>query len=751
MTSSHVAALGRVAHLLANTDDTAGTVRAVAEEGMRVFGAQRAGVFLLADDEAGVEAVVSIGLSPAYVDVVRTRFREEGVAQGVLEGRPFFAVDARRESSRPMQASVEAEGFAGVAVLPLSYGGRVIGWLGFYHDEPHGYAPEERILAGAFADQAALAIGTRRLLDTVLRVKREWQSAFDGTGNGLALVDAEGRIERANRFLADLGGMPVTELPGTALCALFRDWPGAEADPFRQATGQRVSLFLDARHGEHVVLTATPRPDGGYVVAVDDLTHYIRLESRYSRLVETAHDAIVLADSAGRVISANPAAAELFGQPAAQLVGERLTALLPDEGGEFAGRPAEPDGNHRYEALVRRPGGMRIADVSVSPLEERGQVVGLVAVARDVTRERLASEALRRSERRFRALFNRAPLAIFTLDQDGSFLAANRAAFRLAGITRPDPAARLQDFVVPADWPRVAADLERSFAGEARDFLFQFRRLGGAVRQAAAVTVPVEEHGGRSAVLAIARDVTDEVELRERLTHSEKMAALGALVSGTAHELNNPLAGIAAMAQALLLDKSATPDILQALETIRREAMRAARIVTDLLTFARLRPLQRREVNLNQLVRDTFAATPGLGAYGVVWTLGLDPTLPPFMADPDQVRQVITNLLVNATQAMSDTARRDGVVRTWSTPDWVGLEILDTGPGIAPDVLSRIFEPFFTTRAHKQGTGLGLSISHGIIRAHGGEIHGENRPEGGARFTFQLPRDPTRIARTTDA
>ncbi|HSB53348.1 MAG TPA: ATP-binding protein, partial [Gemmatimonadales bacterium] len=221
--------------------------------------------------------------------------------------------------------------------------------------------------------------------------------------------------------------------------------------------------------------------------------------------------------------------------------------------------------------------------------------------------------------------------------------------------------------------------------------------------------------------------------------------------SGTAHELNNPLAGIAAMAQALLLDKSATPDILQALETIRREAMRAARIVTDLLTFARLRPLQRREVNLNQLVRDTFAATPGLGAYGVVWTLGLDPTLPALVADPDQVRQVITNLLVNATQAMSDAERRDGLVRTWSTPDWIGLEVLDTGPGIAPDVLSRIFEPFFTTKAHRQGTGLGLSISHGIIRAHGGEIHGENRPEGGARFTFQLPRDPTRIARTTDA
>ena len=91
------------------------------------------------------------------------------------------------------------------------------------------------------------------------------------------------------------------------------------------------------------------------------------------------------------------------------------------------------------------------------------------------------------------------------------------------------------------------------------------------------------------------------------------------------------------------------------------------------------------------------------------------------------------------------------MVRTWWNADWVGLEVLDSGPGIPPEALSRVFEPFFTTKTHGQGTGLGLSISHGIIRAHAGEIHGENRPEGGARFAFRLPRDPTRIARTRDA
>lgn len=748
-TASHVAALGRVAHLLAETEGSAGTVRAVAEEGMRVFGAQRAAAFLLDERGQVVREVVAVGLSEAYVAAVRARFREAPAGTAVLREEASFITDAREDRTSPLHAAVRLEGFAGVAALPLTYGRRVIGWLAFYHNAPRDYSPDERTLAVAFADQAALAIGMRRLLDTVVRVKTEWQSAFDGTGSGLALVDGEGRIERANRFVADLAGVNVTELPGTPISALFRDWPRPSADVLAESRrrGHRMSHFLDTTRGLHFAVTATPRPDGGFVVALDDLTQYVRLEARYSRLVETAHDAIILAGPDHHVLFVNPAAARLFGAEATELVGRTLDALLPTESGQPAG---EAGGARRYESFIRRGDEVRIAEVSLAPLEERGTPAGTVAVVRDVTRERLAAQALRRSERRFRALFNRAPLAIFTLDPEMRFVAANRAAFRLAGLTLPWPGARLAEFVVPDDWPQVEAELARSFRGETRDVLFHFRRSDGAVRQAAAVAVPVDERGGLRAVLAIARDVTDEVELRERLTHSEKMAALGGLVSGVAHELNNPLAGIAAMAQALQFEGGISPDVVQGLDTMRREATRAARIVNDLLTFARLRPLERRDAELNSIIRETFAGTPALAANDVVWTLGLDPTLPAVSGDPDQIRQVITNLLVNAAQAMAPTARREALVRTWWDANWAGFEVLDSGPGIPGADLARVFEPFFTTKAQGQGTGLGLSISHGIIRAHGGDIHGENRPEGGARFAFRLPRDPTRIARIRD-
>ncbi len=747
MSGSHVTALGRVAHLLAGTEDAAGTMAAVVDEGIRVFGAQRAALFLL-DEHTGVaRAELVVGLSPAYLAEVLEHYRETHAAGSAVRGEAYFAEDARTDTTSPIHRAVQAEGFAGVAALPLSYGGRVMGWLAFYHDAPKAYASGERTLARAFADLSALAIGRSRLTETVVRVKQEWQAAFDGTGNGLALVDAAGRIERANRFMATIAGVEVTDLPGLPLERVFAGWPRA-GDPLGEArlSGQRTSRFLDTRLGQHAVLSVTPRRDGGFVIAVDDVTHYVRLESRYSRLVATAMEAILLTDPPGQVVLANPAAGELFGRPPAELVGRPLSALLPEEAREHAG-----EGPRRYEALIRRPDGVRIADVSVAELEERGTPAGVVAVARDVTRERLATEALRRSERRFRALFNRAPVAIFTLDRHHRFLSANRAAIRLAGVAGPEAAARLDSFVVPAEWDYVAGELARSFQGETRDFLFHFRRADGALRQAAAVIVPVEERGGLRAVLGIGRDVTEEVELRERLTHSEKMAALGALVSGVAHELNNPLAGIAAMAQALRFDPGDAEDLSRGLETVQQEAMRAARIVTDLLTFARQRPLERRDADLNMLVRETFATTPALAAPGTIWTLGLDPTLPMVSADPDQVRQVITNLLVNAAQAMEQAGRREGLVRTWSTADWVGFEVLDSGPGIPPEALSRIFEPFFTTKPQGKGTGLGLSLSHGIVRAHGGEITGGNRAEGGARFALQLPRDPTRIARSPHA
>jgi PAS domain S-box-containing protein len=735
-------ALGRVAHALTGVEDAFHTMQFLAEEGMRVFSAQRAGVFLLDRASGGVECLCPIGLSHDYLRAVERHFMALKTTRTLLEGHPVFLETARGDLGSPIAAAVRAEGYASAALLPLVFAGETIGALCFYHDRAREHTPDERRLAVAFADQAALAIGKSRLLDLVTRIKREWQTAFDATGSGLAILDAEGQIVRANRFVADLAGLPVTGIPGTSFRAALGSTSGEAQDPLAVArrTGAPVTELLELDSGRALVLTATPLPEGGHVVALDDVSDLIRLENRFRMIVQSAHDAIILAGPDGIVRFANAAAAELFGLSEADLWGRALAGLVPGDPG------AGSVGSRRFESRLLRPDGqLRDLAVSLASLGTASSPAGSVVLIRDVTPEREAVEKLRRSEARYRALFAAAPVAIFTLGTDGAFQSVNPAARDLAGLGEGTGGEALAGFLMPAERDFVEAQFAAAGAGMPREFQMHFRRPDGSVREAVVVAVPAAE--GRESpaqVLALARDVTDEQRLREQLGHSEKMGALGQLVSGVAHELNNPLAGITALAQALILEEPLDEGTRRVLETIRLEATRSARIVSDLLTFARQRPLHRADMDLNAVVQGALkvaAEQDGL------WSFHPAEGLPLVSADADQVRQVIVNLVTNAEHAMRDAPAPAGVVRTWFTDSLIGCEVCDTGSGIAPATMARIFEPFFTTKAVGEGTGLGLSISHGIIRAHGGDIRAENRPGGGARFWFELPRHPGRASR----
>ncbi len=530
----------------------------------------------------------------------------------------------------------------------------------------------------------------------------------------------------------------MTEIAGRSFRGLFVGSGEGTGDPLTVSgeAGSSVTSLVEAADGRSLVITATPLPEGGHVVAVDDVSQVLRLAQRFRLVVEAAHDAIVLADQRGQVRFANPAAVELFGAPPESLIGRPLAELLPgDPGGSVESR--------RFESrLVRPDGQIRLLAVSLAPFGPGEGAGGSVALMRDVTRERVAAEELRRSEARYRALFATVPAAIFTLDDLGMLRSVNPAARALAGVDEAVP--RLVDFLVPAEREYVETQLTAVRGGEPREFVMHLRRPDGAVREAAVVAVPAAGEGAAvPLVLAIARDVTDEQRLREQLGHTEKLAALGRLVSGVAHELNNPLAGISALAQALILEEPLDEGSRRVVESIRAESTRAAQIVTDLLTFARQRPLRRVELDLGALVREVLST--GGGRLGT-WTVDCPADLPVVHADPDQLRQVVVNLLANAVHAMHD-AGGGGAIRAWADEQSVYLEVVDEGVGIPPDVMARIFEPFFTTKSVGEGTGLGLSISHGIIRAHGGDVRAENRPGGGARFWFELPRHPGRGAR----
>jgi signal transduction histidine kinase len=296
--------------------------------------------------------------------------------------------------------------------------------------------------------------------------------------------------------------------------------------------------------------------------------------------------------------------------------------------------------------------------------------------------------------------------------------------------------------------------------GSVNDYLLRLRRADGNavwVELTAHAETPRQDHSLR--IEALVRDVSERKKLDDetrdlyhQLLQAEKMAALGQTVSGVAHELNNPLATILSHAERLSQRTTLEEPVRRGLETILSESERAARIVRNLLTFARKRQTTRMMVDVNQVVRETLA----LRAYeqrvtNISVIDALAAGLPNVFADGHQVQQVLLNIVINAEQAMlSANGRGILVVRTWHDPDQesVILEINDDGPGIPDDLQPKIFEPFFTTKEVGKGTGLGLSVAYAIVQEHGGRIRLESRPGIGASFYVELPVTGARLPPT---
>jgi PAS domain S-box-containing protein len=287
--------------------------------------------------------------------------------------------------------------------------------------------------------------------------------------------------------------------------------------------------------------------------------------------------------------------------------------------------------------------------------------------------------------------------------------------------------------------------------GAVTDYLLRLRRAdGNAVWVEVTAQAEPADADGTFRVVALIRDVSERKKLDDetrgiyhQLLQAEKMAALGQTISGVAHELNNPLATILTWAERLAERQSLDDDVRRGLETILSEAERAARIVRNLLTFARKRQTTRAMVDVNQVARATLALRTyeqRLTNISVIDALAAG--LPQVFADGHQVQQVLLNLVINAEQAMvSSHGRGTLVVRTWhdARQESVVLEINDDGPGIPDDLQPKIFDPFFTTKEVGKGTGLGLTVAYAIVQEHGGRIRLESQPGKGASFYVELP------------
>ena len=346
------------------------------------------------------------------------------------------------------------------------------------------------------------------------------------------------------------------------------------------------------------------------------------------------------------------------------------------------------------------------------------------------------------AERNLRLLMDAVPDAIVVLDREGRVSSHNPPAEPLvAGAGEAGRA--VFDFLQGAGSETAREHLAAAFRGETRRFEVSYVH-DGSRGVSAVIYAPIRTAAGIGHVIALARDISEQRRIEAQLQQSDKLAALGQLVSGVAHEINNPAAIISGFAQTLLLDELA-PAQREMAEMMRDEAMRIGRITSNLLAFARSGGSERTLVDVNDVVRRTYALRSyHLSTLNIAVAVELAPESPVVLGNGQELQQMLLNLMINAEQALAaQQGNRSIALRTAASPDAVRIEVADSGPGVPAEIQAQIFDPFFTTKPVGVGTGLGLSICYGIVQELGGRITLDSRagPGHGATFVVELPRD----------
>jgi PAS domain S-box-containing protein len=476
-------------------------------------------------------------------------------------------------------------------------------------------------------------------------------------------------------------------------------------------------------------------------------------EARLAAFMENAPVGMYLKDLEGRYVLLNPEMSKVLGTDVESMLGRTVLES-----------PIGPDADFipERDREVLRTGQVLVSEEHLPNLNEytwelvirfpvRGPDGGITHIGGfdvDITARKAMEEALKASEQRFRAFAEAHPVPLFISElESGRVIFASPPCAQLLRMPLEELYAgtTLRLYPDPAHRAKLVELVRRDGAADGLEVLL--RRADGTDFWAA-LTSRLLTFENEAAMVTAVVDLTErkrvDAELarqRQILHQNEKMSALGSLLAGVAHELNNPLSVVVGHAS-LLEDFATDAAIRERALKIRTAADRCARIVRTFLAMARSKPRQRTAVQLNDTINEALEIVAyGLRTADVEIVRALAPDLPPVAADGDQLHQVFANLFVNAQQALQSVpAPRRLTVTSGFDADTVWVEVGDNGPGVPADLAGRIFEPFFTTKPQGVGTGVGLSVCHGIVAAHGGEIRLEPRRQEGATFVVRLPR-----------
>ncbi len=591
----------------------------------------------------------------------------------------------------------------------------------------------------------------------IMRSQRNFKDLIDSLDDVALAISLDGTLRTVNRRTTEILGSTYTDLVGHKLEEFL-------AVPLRTEDSGTLTRFLDKRTWSGVVEVHLKKDSrrlfydcvvnaivkngdvAGASVLARDVTANRDKEQRFSQLFESLQEGVYISNTDGKLLEVNPALVSILGYKSK----DELLDLPPEQlginaaGEPLLGRSGSQSGSTQTRELKlrKKDGGIAVCVDTSSGVIEGGKVVRYHGTLVDVTEKRALERQLREQEEFRRHLLESFPDLIFVLDLKGQYTFVSPRIAELLGYGPEHLIGKSVDDATSTS-PDLAALYRSVAAGHSPLISSEYgsQHKDGGWRTMLGVASPLLNASGKPAgVIISVRDVTMEKKLEQQIIQSERLAAMGQMIGGFAHELNNPLTTILGMSE-ILQEGDTNESTRKQLTILHQQARRAAEIVQNLQYFARPPAPGRSPVNLNELVQRTVQMqTYPLRKSNIAVDFLPEPTIPAIVADPNQLMQVFMNLVLNAEQAIRESREKGTIrIRIARNPETVSVVFQDDGPGIPPENLANIFDPFFTTKRPGRGTGLGLSICKTVLREHGGNIEAASAPGGGAVFTITLP------------
>jgi len=597
-----------------------------------------------------------------------------------------------------------------------------------------------------------------QLSQVILRSQRSFKELIDSFDDIACAMSLDGTFRTVNRRLTDLVHLQYPQIVGHK----FDEFCEA---PTRIEIEAGIGRFLDKRRWAGIVpvklkdssrvlyfdcvLNAIIKGDEvvGASVLARDVTEEREKERRFTELFETLQEGVYFCTPEGKLLDGNPTLVTMLGYVnKADLLALDPNALNVDPAQTpVLGRSADDRGGVRTREiqLRRRNGSVAIClDTSRAVWDQAGTIIRYQGTLTDVTEQRKMESALRRQEQFRQKLLESFPDLILVVDLEERYTFASSRIRDLLGYRPEELVGRkiedLQDHSPEfLSLYRDVASGKQLFAASEYGAL---HRDGNWRTMRASASQFFDSENKLSGVIISVRDITVEKKLEQQIIQSERLAAMGQMIGGFAHELNNPLTTIVGVSDLLREGENSESRIKQ-LNMLHQQARRATEIVQNLMYFSRPPAPGKTPVNLSELVTRTLHLHAySLRKSNITVDFLPEESLPQITGDPHQLMQVFLNLMLNAEQAIRE-ARDKGTlrIRLRKTDGHIQVVFEDDGPGIAPEILPNIFDPFYTTRRPGRGTGLGLSICKAVLKEHSGNIEATSAPGGGAVFTVSLP------------